>query len=207
MAGQQIAASIDKNGTPQPRQFNLAVKSMFQSICAIFPQRAMFNLMCQWSRQLKFHFQRDAINVLAVLCYQLNMDLPTFLLTAQCWRILPVSTKDGKARRQRARIKYIQNSANANNLVNNLHTSVEMLNYDIINEEHLYMSAHWMYSVNRPKIKLTFYSNRWTMRLMRYVCCSCLFCLCKIKHCHQMIIYSHTLSFYNSLFIFETLLS
>ena len=66
-----------------------------------------------------------------------------------------MSTKDGKARRQRARITYIQNSANANNLVNNLHTSVEMLNYDIINEEHLYMSSHRMDSVNgTPKFNI-----------------------------------------------------
>ena len=33
------------------------------------------------------------------------------------------------------------------------------------------------------------------------------FYLCKIKHCHEIIICSHTLSFYYSLFIFETLLS
>ena len=87
MAGQQIAASVDKNGTTKPKQFNLAVKSIFQSIHAIFPQQAMFNIMCRWSRQLKLHFQRNAINVLAVLCHQLNMDLSTFLLTARCWQI------------------------------------------------------------------------------------------------------------------------
>ena len=111
----------------------------------------MFNLMCWWSRQLKLHFQRDTINVLAVLCHQLNMDLLTFLLTARCWQILPMSTKGGKARRQRARITYVQNSATANNIVDHLHTSVEMLNYDIISEEHLYMSAHQINSVNGSK--------------------------------------------------------
>ena len=38
IAGQQIAASVDENGTPKPKQFNLAVKSIFQSIRVIFPQ-------------------------------------------------------------------------------------------------------------------------------------------------------------------------
>jgi len=150
-AGQDIAASIDENGTPQTKQFNVAVKSIFKSIRAIFPQRAMFNLMCRWSRQLKLHFQRDAINVLAVLSHQLNMDLPTFLLTARCWRILPMSTNGGKARRQRARITYVKNDEKANNIINHLHTAVELLNFDIISEEQLYMSSHRMNSVNRSK--------------------------------------------------------
>ena len=63
MAGTEIAASVDKKGSLNPKRFNDAVKFIFQSICAIFPQRAMFNLMCLWSHQLKRHFQRDTINV------------------------------------------------------------------------------------------------------------------------------------------------
>ena len=149
--GKEIAASVDKNGKINPKPFNHAVTSIFKSIRAIFPQRAMFNLMCRWSRQLKLHFQRDTINALAVLCHQLHMDLPTFLLTARCWQILPMSTKEGKARRQHARITYVQNDEKVNNIVNHLHTSVEMLNYDIVSEEHFYMSSHWMNSVNGSK--------------------------------------------------------
>ena len=79
------------------------------------------------------------------------MDLPTFLLTARCWRILPMSTKGGKAKRQRARITYVQNHEKANNIANHLHTSVELLNYDIISEKHLYMFSHRMDSVNGSK--------------------------------------------------------
>ena len=150
-AGKEIAASVDKDGKTKSKQFNLAVKSIFNSIRSIFPQRAMFNLMCRWSRQLKLHFQRDAINVLAVLSHQLNMNLPTFLLNARCWRILPMSTKGGKVRRQRARITYVQNDEIANNIVQHLHTSVQLLNYDLINEEHLYMSSQRMNSVNVTK--------------------------------------------------------
>ena len=79
------------------------------------------------------------------------MDLPTFLLTARCWRILPMSTKGGKVRRQRARITYVKNDEQANNIVQHLHTSIQLLNHDIVNEEHLYMSSHRMDSVNVPK--------------------------------------------------------
>ena len=82
-------------------------------------------------------FIPTAINVLAVLCHQLHMELPTFLLTARCWRILPMSTKGGKDRRQRARIIYVKNDDKAHNIVNHLHTSVELLNNDITSEEHL----------------------------------------------------------------------
>ena len=36
-AGKEIAASVDKNGKTKSKQFNLAVKSIFNSIRAIFP--------------------------------------------------------------------------------------------------------------------------------------------------------------------------
>ena len=153
--GQQIAASVDKNGTLKPKHFNLAVKSIFQSICVIFPQQAMFNLMRRWSCQLKFHFKPNTINVLAVLCHQLNMDLLTFLLTARCWQIFSMSTKGGKAKRQCATITYVQNHEKANNIVNHLHTSIELLNYDIISEKYLYISYHRMDEWNQKIQYLT----------------------------------------------------
>ena len=62
-----------------------------------------------------------------------------------------MSTKGGKARRQRARITYVQNDEKADNIVKHLHTSVEPLNYDLISEKHLYISSHLMDSVNASK--------------------------------------------------------
>ena len=62
-----------------------------------------------------------------------------------------MSTKGGKVRRQRARITYVQNDEIANNIVQHLHTSVQLLNYDLVNEEHLYMSSQRMNSVNVTK--------------------------------------------------------
>ena len=62
-----------------------------------------------------------------------------------------MSTNGGKARRQRARITYVKNDEKANNIINHLHTAVELLNFDIISEEQLYMSSHRMNSVNRSK--------------------------------------------------------
>ena len=62
-----------------------------------------------------------------------------------------MSTKGGKTRRQRARITYVQNDENGDNIVKDLHTSVELLNYDLISEKHFYMSSHRMNSVNVSK--------------------------------------------------------
>ena len=56
-----IAKSSSPDGKPDKERYDSAVSSIVQSARAIFPQRAMFNLMARWSRKIAFHFQRDAI--------------------------------------------------------------------------------------------------------------------------------------------------
>ena len=62
-AAQLISESTLKDGIANQQQYQSAVDSIVQSIKAVFPQCAMFNLMSRWARRLPKHFQRDAVNV------------------------------------------------------------------------------------------------------------------------------------------------
>ena len=88
-----ISESTSKDGIANKQQYQLAVDSIVQSIKAVFPQRAMFNLISQWARRLPKHFQRDAVDVLVVLSHHLNCPLHDFLLKARTWVVKPETTK------------------------------------------------------------------------------------------------------------------
>ena len=92
-AAQLISESTSKDGIANQQQYQSAVEPIVQSIKAVFPQRAMFNLMSRWARRLPKHFQRDAVNVLVVLSHQLDCPLHDLLLKARTWVDKPETTK------------------------------------------------------------------------------------------------------------------
>ena len=149
-AAQLISESTSKDGIANKQQYQTAVESIVQSIKAVFPQRAMFNLMSRWARRLPKHFQRDAVNVLVVLSHQLNCPLHDLLLKARTWVVKPETTKTPTLRKQKHNIAYEKNDDSIQNYVHHLHTSVAVLTEDIVTESHLYGSKFRMDSVNRP---------------------------------------------------------
>merc|ERR1712238_168412 len=150
-AAQLIPESTSKDGITNQQQYQSAVDSIVQSIKAVFPQRAMFNLMSRWARRLPKHFQRDAVNVLVVLSHQLDCPLHDLLLKARTWVVLkPETEKIPRLRKQKHNIAYVNNDDSIENYVHHLHTSVAVLTEDIIQESHLYGSKFRMDSVNRP---------------------------------------------------------
>ena len=149
-AAQLISESTSKDGIANQQQYQSAVDSIVQSIKAVFPQRAMFNLMSRWARRLPKHFQRDAVNVLVVLSHQLDCPLHDLLLKARTWVVKPKTTKTLRLSKQKHNIAYEKNDDSIENYVHHLHTSVAVLTEDIINELHLYRSKVRMDSVNRP---------------------------------------------------------
>ena len=145
-----ISESTSKDGIADQKQYQAAVDSILQSIKAVFPQCAMFNLMSQLACKLPKHFQRDADNVLAVLSHQLNCPLCDLLLKARTWSVLQETTKTHQQRKYEHNIAYAKNSDSIENYVHHLHTSVAVLTEDIFNELNLYGSKFRMDSVNRP---------------------------------------------------------
>ena len=104
---QLISESTSKDGIANQQQYQSAVDSIVQSIKAVFPQRAMFNLMSRWARRLPKHFQRDAVNVLVVLSHQLDCPLHDLLLKARIWVVEPEITKTLQLRKQKHNIAYV----------------------------------------------------------------------------------------------------
>jgi len=92
-AAQLIPESTSKDGITNQQQYQSAVDSIVQSIKAVFPQHAMFNLMSRWACRLPKHFQRDGVNVLVVLSHQLDCPLHDLLLKARTWVFKPKISK------------------------------------------------------------------------------------------------------------------
>ena len=137
-----IFESTSKDGIVNKQQYQSAVDSIVQSIKAILPYHAMFNLMSQWARWFPKYFQRDAVNILVLLSHQLDCPLHDLLLKSRTWVVKkPETTKTHRLRRQKHNIAYVNNDDSIENYVQHLHTSVAVLTKDIITESHLYGST------------------------------------------------------------------
>lgn len=93
--------------------------------------------MCQWSRELPCHFQRDVVKVLVVLSQHLDCTLHDLLLKACTLYTLPRVTSTDQQGKQQHNIAYRINCETIENSVHHLHTSVIVLIEDILNKSDL----------------------------------------------------------------------